>query len=166
MHHQQERLQHPGDQPVAGPPGLESYKTDPLCQAVERCRQCRHGGRSGGGQPRERADGISVYGGITVLPTIRRDHRGRCRHNTTVARSDDTIASYSSRGPTAIDGLIKPDIVAPGNKIIAFPSQGSSLFVDYPANRVFKPENTDVDQAYFTMSGTSMATPWFPPPSP
>ena len=27
------------------------------------------------------------------------------------------MAGYSSRGPTAIDGLIKPDLVAPGNKI-------------------------------------------------
>ena len=32
----------------------------------------------------------------------------------TVTRSDDRITSYSSKGPTAFDHIVKPDIVAPG----------------------------------------------------
>jgi hypothetical protein len=36
----------------------------------------------------------------------------------TVSRSDDSIASYSSRGPTG-DGRIKPDICAPGTSIMS-----------------------------------------------
>ena len=47
----------------------------------------------------------------------------------TDGRSDDTVATYSSRGPTRgyktvsgvrkYDNLIKPDLVAPGNKLIS-----------------------------------------------
>ena len=32
---------------------------------------------------------------------------------------DDLIASYSSKGPTLFDHIVKPDIVAPGNQIIS-----------------------------------------------
>ena len=34
-------------------------------------------------------------------------------------RSDVEVASFSSRGPTLVDGLIKPDVIAPGVKIVA-----------------------------------------------
>src|SRR5439155_8751661 len=34
-------------------------------------------------------------------------------------RVDDTIASYSSKGPTAYDFVVKPDIVAPGNQVVS-----------------------------------------------
>jgi serine protease AprX len=102
----------------------------------------------------------TVFGGITspandpLAITV-----GSVDTKGTVARSDDAVDSYSSRGPTAIDGLIKPDIVAPGNKIIAFPYYGSRLFQDYPANRVYAPGSTDDTKAYMMLSGTSMATP-------
>ena len=28
------------------------------------------------------------------------------------------MATYSSRGPTMIDGVLKPELVAPGNRIV------------------------------------------------
>ena len=31
--------------------------------------------------------------------------------------NDDIIASYSSKGPSFIDHVVKPDIVAPGNLV-------------------------------------------------
>ena len=34
-------------------------------------------------------------------------------------RGDDVVTTYSSRGPTAIDKVMKPDLVAPGNKVFA-----------------------------------------------
>src|SRR5439155_22944056 len=60
-------------------------------------------------------EGHSRYGGITApgnapwVLTV-----GASSHMGTVAREDDTIAAFSSRGPTAIDGANKPDLVAPG----------------------------------------------------
>ena len=63
---------------------------------------------------------------------------------------DDAVASFSSRGPT-IDGLVKPDIVTPGVNIISLRAPGSTLDNAYPQRRV--------DEQYFSLSGTSMATP-------
>jgi len=57
----------------------------------------------------------------------------------------DTIASFSSRGPTS-DGRIKPDLCFPGGSIIACRAKGTSM-------------GTPVDDSYTQASGTSMATP-------
>ncbi len=56
----------------------------------------------------------------------------------TDARSDDGIATYSSRGPTRsyytnaqgvkqYDHVVKPDLVAPGNKIIGANSKDNEI---------------------------------------
>ena len=42
-------------------------------------------------------------------------------------RTDDLIASYSSKGPTAIDHVVKPDIVAPGNLLVSTDTPGTTL---------------------------------------
>src|SRR5205823_3016924 len=42
-------------------------------------------------------------------------------------RSDDQVASYSSKGPSSIDHIVKPDLVAPGNKIVSTLSPFSKL---------------------------------------
>ena len=56
------------------------------------------------------------------------------------------ISYFSSRGPTA-DGRKKPDVVAPGEKIVS-------------ARHDWKDkENPAVDDLYVEMSGTSMAAP-------
>ena len=65
-------------------------------------------------------------------------------------RVDDQVADFSSRGPT-IDGLIKPDILSPGVNIISLRSPNSYLDKLNKANRVAS--------SYFSLSGTSMATP-------
>jgi serine protease AprX len=45
----------------------------------------------------------------------------------TVDRSDDTITTYSSRGPTPYEFLIKPDVAAPGNKIVSLEAANCNL---------------------------------------
>ena len=52
-----------------------------------------------------------------------------------------------------IDGLIKPDIAAPGNKIVSAEALGSSLVTNYPAIH----EAGTGEDAYATLSGTSMS---------
>ena len=61
------------------------------------------------------ADGKAVIGGIVspgnapaALTVGASNTRG------TAQRSDDVMATYSSRGPTAIDGLLKPELVGAG----------------------------------------------------
>ena len=40
---------------------------------------------------------------------------GAMKPEGTATRADDLIASYSSKGPTMVDHIVKPDLVAPGN---------------------------------------------------
>jgi serine protease AprX len=70
--------------------------------------------------------------------------------NSSENRSDDEVANFSSRGPT-IYGVVKPDILAPGVNIISLRSPNSYLDKSQKSNRV--------GNDYFTLSGTSMATP-------
>lgn len=70
---------------------------------------------------------------------------------------DDLVATWSSRGPTAFDALLKPDVVAPGRRIVSLRVPSSTLDVSYPERRVHAAEADRAD--YFTLSGTSMAAP-------
>jgi serine protease AprX len=84
--------------------------------------------------------------------------------NGTAGRADDTIASYSSKGPTRFDHVVKPDLVAPGNRIVSLYMPGSQLSALYPGNIVPLSyyQNTlsvQLSNNYFRLSGTSMATP-------
>ncbi|MFI2301127.1 S8 family serine peptidase [Actinacidiphila glaucinigra] len=59
---------------------------------------------------------------------------------------DDSLASFSSRGPRHGDKAAKPDITAPGVGIVAARAAGTTM-------------GTPVDDNYVSASGTSMATP-------
>jgi serine protease AprX len=77
----------------------------------------------------------------------------------TATRVDDTIASYSSKGPTAIDHIVKPDLVAPGNRLVSLRAAGSTLDATYPQNEVAPYSPSYGKAAYLVLSGTSMSTP-------
>jgi serine protease AprX len=137
-----------------GRPVMESHTRDPLCQAVEKAW------KSGivvvvaaGNYGRDNSQSTGGYGTITspgndpYVITV-----GAMKNLGTPSRSDDQIATYSSKGPTLIDHVVKPDIVAPGNRVVGVSTKGDSVLEkSYPSNRV--------GSAYFVMSGTSMATP-------
>jgi serine protease AprX len=79
--------------------------------------------------------------------------------------SDDTITTYSSRGPTLYDHIAKPDLVAPGNKIKSLLAKGSALALNpqFSGNLVqpsyYTTSTSGKTVEYFTLSGTSMAAP-------
>lgn len=128
-----------------GAEAVQSYKNDPLCQAVEKAWQagiivCAAAGNSG-----PAAGTIDTPGIDPLVITVGADNTKR-----TVPITDDSIAGFSGRGPT-IDGLTKPDVVAPGVNIISLRAPGSTLDTSYPGSRNGK--------WYFKLSGTSMATP-------
>jgi UDP-N-acetylmuramoyl-tripeptide--D-alanyl-D-alanine ligase len=80
---------------------------------------------------------------------------GALNTHATVSRSDDSVATYSSRGPTRGDLVVKPDVAAPGNKIISLQANASTIPALYPALHV---AGTGTN-AYMMLSGTSMAAP-------
>jgi serine protease AprX len=71
----------------------------------------------------------------------------------TAERSDDRVASFSSRGPTLYDLVLKPDVVAPGARIVSARAVGSTLAVRYPERHV----GGAGPDGYLQLSGTSMA---------
>jgi signal transduction histidine kinase len=64
------------------------------------------------------------------------------------------VSFFSSKGPTG-DGRHKPDLLAPGEKIISCAARKSRLVEDETENS----NNTYTTCAYFETSGTSMAAP-------
>ena len=70
-----------------------------------------------------------------------------------MTRTDDSVAPYSSRGPSWYDGFAKPDILAPGHKMVSMTDTGSYLYSHFAQNRVAV-NGTE----YLSLSGTSMAS--------
>jgi serine protease AprX len=149
-----------------GRPVFESYTVDPLCQAVEAAWKAGivvvvAAGNSG----RDNSGGTNGYGTITApgndpyVITV-----GAMKAMGTPSRTDDLIASYSSKGPTLFDHIVKPDIVAPGNRVVSLLAANSTLVKSYPLNNVpfsyYRAHGTAApSNLYYSLSGTSMATP-------
>ena len=62
------------------------------------------------------------------------------------------VSYFSSKGPTG-DGRYKPDLLAPGERIVSAAAAGSVMVNDFAG------ETGDADFAYVESSGTSMAAP-------
>jgi serine protease AprX len=81
-----------------------------------------------------------------------------------VAREDDILAPYSAKGPTLVDQIVKPDLVAPGSFIVSLRAPGSRLDVTHHELVLRTGDYStaaprDADGAYMILSGTSMAAP-------
>ncbi|HVF20803.1 MAG TPA: S8 family serine peptidase [Mycobacteriales bacterium] len=128
-----------------GTTSTQSYVVDPLNFAVERAWNSglvvvvAAGNRGNGPKTiMKPADDPFV---ITV---------GATDDKTTVGHSDDTVPTFSSVGPTAADGLAKPDVVAPGKSVISARSVGSTIEASFP--------NAVIGDTYFKGSGTSFSS--------
>ncbi len=76
----------------------------------------------------------------------------------TADTSDDYVSSFSSRGPTLGDMVLKPDLIAPGNRLIAAMGKHAKLKKDLPS-RVIPCDTAGCQDDYLELSGTSMAAP-------
>ncbi|MBQ7567490.1 S8 family peptidase, partial [bacterium] len=122
-----------------------SYKDDPWAQAAEKAMEaglvvCVAAGNDGPSEFNISTPGIHP----DVITVGALDDKG------TMRRDDDTVASFSSRGPTSVDHLRKPDILAPGVNVYGPLAPGSVLD---------DPDAPHDGPNYFAISGTSMATP-------
>jgi serine protease AprX len=137
-----------------GHPVVEPCITDPLCLAAERASAAGLVVVASAGNSGKSADGREVFASIST-PGIAPSVITVAALNTwgTVTKSDDTITTYSSRGPTKYELGLKPDVAAPGNKIVSLEAPGSYLVRTYPGLHI----SGSRSNAYTMMSGTSMA---------
>ena len=113
---------------------------------------------SGGNLGRNNGAGNNGYGTITspgndpYVITV-----GAMKAMGTPSRNDDVIASYSSKGPTFIDHIVKPDLVAPGNRIISVRASGIAAPATANVPAPYYTTHAGVSSDYVMFSGTSMS---------
>ncbi|MCU1256585.1 MAG: hypothetical protein JWM83_2884 [Candidatus Angelobacter sp.] len=151
---------------------FESYTLDPVCQAVEAAWKsgivvvvaAGNGGRNNDYGTQGYAM-IQAPGNDPNVITV-----GATKTNGTPQRQDDTIASFSSKGPTLLDHVVKPDLVAPGNRVVSLAAPGSTLVSSLLSLNIQPITtcilgllgnncSTGLSGKYTRLSGTSMATP-------
>jgi serine protease AprX len=152
-----------------GFPAIDSYRNDPACRAARRLVDAGLAVFVAAGNDGKELDGDKVYGHIhspgnePSVMTV-----GASNTFGSDNRLDDTVATFSSRGPTRsywtdqsgvahYDNLIKPDLVAPGNKIVCAQSKDNLLVKQNPNLNVNTPGNAE--RRMMRLSGTSMAAP-------
>ena len=153
-----------------GAPAISSYKEDPLCLAVRKLANVGVVVVAAAGNDGRDSVGRKQYGAIhspgnePSAITV-----GATNSFGTNSRSDDTITTYSSRGPTRsystdrygirhYDNLIKPDLVAPGNKLVFAESANNLLVENDPALETgLAPGKNNQKMMY--LSGTSVSSP-------
>jgi subtilisin family serine protease len=152
-----------------GTTAINSYENDPLCNAVRKLVNSGVVVVAAAGNNGKDARGRTIYGAIHN-PGNEPSAITAGASNSFGAdpRSEDLVTTYSSRGPTRsfsvdsygrvhYDNLIKPDLVAPGNKIISAQAAGNGLARKYPELETNKYATTNMKLMY--LSGTSMSAP-------
>src|SRR5260370_26690065 len=138
----------------------ESYTVEPLCQDVEAAWNA---GIvvvvAAGNDGRDNSAGTYGYGTIAApgndpyVITV-----GAMKTNGTYSTVDDTIATYSSKGPTGYDQIVKPDLVAPGNQVVSDMNGGATTLPSASPQNWVKLQyyqtttNNNISNQYFTLS--------------
>jgi serine protease AprX len=143
-----------------GHPIYESAATDPLVKVVEAAHRAGLvvvvSAGNFGMNPQTMVPGfagITSPGNAPSAITV-----GAVDTKRTVTRADDTVAPFSSRGPSWIDGFAKPDVVAPGVGEVAKASKSGSLYKLYPSLLYDDGDDDNLDFGELAkLSGTSMA---------
>jgi serine protease AprX len=137
----------------------ESYHTDPLTVAAKRAVDAGIVVVTAAGNRGKNAAGLPQYGGVTApgnapwVLTV-----GAASDQGTLTRSDDVMAGYSSRGPTAIDLTAKPDLVAHGTGVVSLSNPNSLLYTTH-ADHLLRGSRFLGYKPYLSLTGTSMAAP-------
>ncbi|PYQ69975.1 MAG: hypothetical protein DMG01_28280, partial [Acidobacteria bacterium] len=137
----------------------ESFWTDPLTLAAKRVVDSGVVVVTAAGNLGKNAAGLPQYGGITApgnapwALTV-----GASSTNGTIQRADDTIANFSSHGPTFKDWTAKPDLVAPGVGTISLADPLSNYYTT-KAQFLIRGSEETATMPYLTLTGTSMSAP-------
>ncbi len=127
-----------------GTDSTQSYRVDPLNFAVEQAWKSGIVVTVAASNRGPGAATIAKPGDDPFVLTV-----GAIDDMGTAAREDDLLPNFSSRGPTAADGLAKPDVVAPGAHLVGLAAPGATITTTFPSA---------MPQPYRRGSGTSMAT--------
>jgi serine protease AprX len=137
----------------------ESYWTDPLTLACKKLTDKGIVVVAAAGNLGKNDAGNLQWGGITApgnapwVLTV-----GASSTNGTLTRADDTMAAFSSSGPSYIDYESKPDLVAPGVGTVSLAAPGSTFYSSKAAYLLAGLRLTG-SKPYLALSGTSMAAP-------
>jgi serine protease AprX len=128
-----------------GTDSTQDYRIDPLNYAVERAWRAGITVVVSASNRGPNAGTISKPADDPFVVTV-----GAISDRTSLNTNDDVVPSFSGAGPTASNGLAKPDLAAPGGSVISTRAVGSTIDTDHPTARV--------GTAYFKGSGTSFAS--------
>jgi serine protease AprX len=136
----------------------ESYTADLLTLATRRAVEHGLVVVAAAGNRGRNSEGGVLHGAISApanapwVLTV-----GASSHMGTPDRGDDTVAAFSSRGPTAFDYTAKPDLVAPGVGIYSLSAPDSTM---YQTHAPYLLSGADPGEyPYLSLSGTSQAAP-------
>jgi len=127
-----------------GTDSTQSYLRSPLNYAVERAWDAGIVVVASASNSGPEPGTVAKPGDDPLVVTV-----GALDDKATVTRSDDVMAGFSGVGPTAADGLVKPDLVAPGRSVIGLRATGSAVDDANAGSRV--------GSDYFRGSGTSFS---------
>lgn len=126
-----------------GTDSTQSYRVDPLNYAVEKAWFAGITVVVSASNRGPDARTIAKPGDDPFVITVGAvDDRG------TNGTNDDSLPNFTSRGPTAADGIAKPDVTAPGAHVVSLRAPGSAVDTQFP---------NYVDTHYRKASGTSFS---------
>ena len=145
-----------------GHPIYESYTTDPLCVAVRAAVNAGIVVVVAAGNEGRVGTGFGTIDSPANEPSV--ITVGALDDWNSVSTTDDVLAPFSSKGPTLIDHVVKPDLVAPGTHIVSLRAPGSYLDTAYHDWTLSLSDyrnggGNNSAGAYYDLSGTSMAAP-------
>ncbi|MGH9158995.1 MAG: S8 family serine peptidase, partial [Vicinamibacteraceae bacterium] len=127
-----------------GKAATSSWRDDPLSQAAQRAVEAGLVVVASAGNQGQTKDGRGIIGAISSpgnapdVITV-----GAVDTQATPERSDDVVPLWSSKGPSYLDGFLKPDITAPGRLIRSLTIPGTTLAGKFT-------DNVSPDSQYLT----------------
>src|SRR5688572_1171740 len=127
-----------------GSDAVDSYLNDPACAAVRRLVDAGVVVVAAAGNAGKDSAGQKLYGQIHTPGTEPSAVTvGASNTYGSDGRWDDRVTTFSSRGPTRgyttddsgarrYDNLLKPDLVAPGNRVIGAAAAGARILSEHP----------------------------------